>query len=62
MQLTPDLGWDSSMCPATSIVKNMLAGVSGIDLVLFVIAADNPSSRKRVSISISAVCWAFRRA
>ena len=36
-------------------VRNMLAGVGGIDLVVLV----NRSSRKRASTSISAVCWEF---
>ena len=34
-------------------VKNMLAGAGGIDLALLVVAADDPSCRRRASISTS---------
>jgi len=37
-------------------VRNMLAGVGGIDLVLLVIAATRASKRRHASTSISAAC------
>ena len=37
-------------------VRNMLAGIGGIDLVLLVIAADEGSSRKPANTSTSAAC------
>ena len=46
--------WASSMCPATKrFVKNMLAGVHGIDAVALVIAADEgvmPQTREHFDI------------
>ncbi|HUE01955.1 MAG TPA: selenocysteine-specific translation elongation factor [Bryobacteraceae bacterium] len=54
MQLTPDLRLGFIDVPGHErFVKNMLAGVSGIDLVLFVIAADEsikPQTREHFDI------------
>ena len=38
-------------------IKNMLAGVGGVDAVLLVVAADESVSRKHGNTSRFAVCW-----
>jgi len=58
----PDLRLGFVDVPAMSgFVKNMLAGVGGIDLVMLVVAADNPSSRRPRAFRRSAACSRFPR-
>jgi len=59
--LKPDLRLGLRDVPGHErFVKNMLAGVGGIDLVMLVVAPDESSSRRPASISRSAACSRFR--